>query len=151
MPSGILSGSWEGYEVFGSEQLFVAIHDLGVGGLIGLLVALVLRWLASYRRGPSRWRMVEYHRAFGLVFGIAAMLHGTTLFIHEIAEEQEWLALVDPGSLLCTSVFFLVVSGLLRTHRWRAATWRLVHRIAAIAFGILLIVHLVTVIWLPHE
>ncbi len=118
LPLAALAGGW-------SE----AVHTVGIVGFAGVGVALALGALLRGLPGP-RPALRAAHALIGLCFGVAAMSHGTAFFVRQLLQ-REWSAIWAPGSWLCTSVFFLVASGLvgLLSERWRRPAIA-VHRIA---------------------
>lgn len=101
--------------------------------VVNLLVA-VLVFLVFRIRGAARAAWRSGHMRVGLVFGVAAMIHGTAIDLAHLADGHV-AELLHSGSWLCTTTFLVVLTGLLRLYdRKSPQRWRWLHRLAVIAW-----------------
>jgi len=125
------------------EGAFHIVHLIGKVGVLGLFLALVTGLCILLTRPEARWRpsLRRIHFLLGGLFGLVAMTHGTLFFLGHI-EEGAYKEIVNSGSWLCTSVFFLILTGLMRAYtRARPIFWRLAHRVFQVAFVVAVLAH----------
>ena len=125
---------------------FAAIHKLAQAGTVGMLLnlfAAILVFLVLRAKDEARQAWRYGHMRVGLVFGIAAMAHGTAIDLAHLTGGQA-KEVLNSGSWLCTMTFLVVLTGLLRSYGARPLQrWCWAHRLAVIAWLALLWWHLV--------
>jgi len=121
------------------------IHKLGRIGAPGVILAgLGGLFIALTHPHPNRRRRLRaVHFLLGGLFGLVAMTHGTLFFFGHLAEGS-YDELLASGSWLCTSVFFLVLTGLLRAFSGsRQELWQRGHRFFQVVFLLAVLWHVV--------
>ncbi|MCX7599281.1 MAG: hypothetical protein N2512_10535 [Armatimonadetes bacterium] len=119
------------------HEYFPVIHKLGQAGSVGLVLNLVLALLVFVLfsiKGAARTAWRYGHMRVGLVFGIAAMAHGTAIDLAHLTggDADE---LLHSGSWLCTMTLLVVLTGLVRFYGHKSPQlWRWAHRLAVIAW-----------------
>ncbi|MCD6352444.1 MAG: hypothetical protein J7M26_10020 [Armatimonadetes bacterium] len=121
------------------------VHLVGKIGLAGLLVAGGVGLAILLRRpaGPARMTWRRAHVFLAVPLALASMTHGTIFFVLHLVEGK-YTEILASGSWLCTSVFFLFVTGLLRySGKGRPETLRTYHRLFQVTFLLALVWHVV--------
>lgn len=128
------------------HEHFPLIHKLGQAGAVGMVLNLlvaVLVFLVLGIKGAARAAWRYGHMRVGLVFGIAAMAHGTAIDLKHLAGGEAGEVL-SSGSWLCTMTFLVVLTGLLRMYyRQSPQVWRWAHRVGVVAWIGLLCWHVI--------
>lgn len=141
-PEEEYAGGWPGFV----HEHFPLIHKLGQAGVAGMVLNLlvaVLVFLVLGIKGAARAAWRHGHMRVGLVFGIAAMAHGTAIDLKHLAGGEAGEVL-NSGSWLCTMTFLIVLTGLLRMYgRQSPQVWRWAHRVAVVAWIGLLCWHVI--------
>jgi multisubunit Na+/H+ antiporter MnhB subunit len=121
------------------------LHRIGQVGAMGVLAALAVGLFIAFThpRPRLRRRLRITHFLVGALFGLASMTHGTAFFFNHL-RERAYGEIFHSGSWLCTSVFFLLATGLLRAYSpKRTSLWRKAHRVFQVVFVLAFLWHVV--------
>jgi hypothetical protein len=127
------------------EAQFHNLHVVGKISAPGAFLAASLGLYLLFRKPPevTRHKIRWVHVVLGGVSGLVAMTHGTAYdTLHLLADPRSQM--LRSGTWLCTSVFFLVVTGALRFWSWHHhALWRWSHRTFQVLFLAAACVHVI--------